>query len=68
MGKIDVKKLKRALTLAHYDMIIQRLGIPIFSKSNSEYFITISLLLNSTIYALDIIISEMLSLKNDSSI
>ena len=37
MGKIDVKKLKRALTLAHYDMIIQRLGIPIFSKSNSEW-------------------------------
>lgn len=37
MGKIDVKKLKKALTLAHYDMIIQRLGIPIFSKSNSEW-------------------------------
>lgn len=37
MGKIDVKKLKRALTLAHYDMIVQRLGIPIFSKSNSEW-------------------------------
>lgn len=37
MGKIDVKKLKRALTLAHYDMIIQRLGIPIFSKFNSEW-------------------------------
>ena len=37
MGKINVKKLKRALTLAHYDMIIQRLGIPIFSKSNSEW-------------------------------
>ena len=37
MGKIDVKKLKRALTLAHYDTIIQRLGIPIFSKSNSEW-------------------------------
>ena len=37
MNKINIKLLKKNLTLAHYDMIIQRLGIPIFSKSNSEW-------------------------------
>lgn len=37
MGKVDVKKLKKALTLAHYDTILRELGIPIFSKSNTEW-------------------------------
>lgn len=37
MGKVDVKKLKKALTLSHYDTILRELGIPIFSKSNTEW-------------------------------
>lgn len=37
MGKVDVKKLKKALTLSHYDAILRELGIPIFSKSNTEW-------------------------------
>lgn len=37
MGKVDVKKLKKALTLSHYDIILRELGIPIFSKSNTEW-------------------------------
>lgn len=37
MDKVDVKKLKRALTLSHYDTILRELGIPIFSKSNTEW-------------------------------
>lgn len=37
MGKVNVKKLKKALTLSHYDTILRELGIPIFSKSNTEW-------------------------------
>lgn len=37
MAKVDVKKLKKMLTLAHYDLILRELGIPIFSKSNTEW-------------------------------
>lgn len=37
MGKVDVKKLKKALTLSHYDTILRELDIPIFSKSNTEW-------------------------------
>lgn len=37
MDKVDVKKLKKALTLSHYDTILRELGIPIFSKSNTEW-------------------------------
>lgn len=37
MGKVDVKKLKKALTLSHYDTILRELGIPIFSKGNTEW-------------------------------
>ena len=37
MGKVDVKKLKKALTLSHYDTILRELGIPVFSKSNTEW-------------------------------
>lgn len=32
-----LKKLKKALTLSHYDTILRELGIPIFSKSNTEW-------------------------------
>ena len=35
MAKVDVKKLKKMLTLSHYDIILRELGIPIFSKSNT---------------------------------
>jgi hypothetical protein len=34
---MDVKKLKKMLTLSHYDIILRELGIPIFSKSNTEW-------------------------------
>lgn len=37
MGKIDVKKLKKSLSLSHYSLILDKLGIPIFSKSNTEW-------------------------------
>lgn len=37
MSRVDVKKLKKALTLSHYDTILRELGIPIFSKSNTEW-------------------------------
>lgn len=37
MAKVDVKKLKKMLTLSHYDTILRELGIPIFSKSNTEW-------------------------------
>lgn len=37
MAKVDVKKLKKMLTLSHYDAILRELGIPIFSKSNTEW-------------------------------
>lgn len=37
MAKVDVKKLKKMLTLSHYDTILHELGIPIFSKSNTEW-------------------------------
>lgn len=37
MAKVDVKKLKKMLTLSHYDIILRELGIPIFSKSNTEW-------------------------------
>lgn len=37
MARVDVKKLKKMLTLAHYDLILRELGIPIFSKSNTEW-------------------------------
>lgn len=37
MGKVNVKKLKKALTLSHYDTILRELGIPIFSKGNTEW-------------------------------
>lgn len=37
MSRVDVKKLKKTLTLSHYDTILRELGIPIFSKSNTEW-------------------------------
>lgn len=37
MSRVDVKKLKKALTLSHYDTILRELGIPIFSKNNTEW-------------------------------
>ena len=37
MEKIDVKKLKKSLSLSHYSLILNGLGIPIFSKSNTEW-------------------------------
>lgn len=37
MARVDVKKLKKMLTLSHYDTILRELGIPIFSKSNTEW-------------------------------
>ena len=37
MAKVDVKKLKKMLTLSHYDTILRELGIPIFSKSTTEW-------------------------------
>jgi len=37
VSRVDVKKLKKALTLSHYDTILRELGIPIFSKSNTEW-------------------------------
>ena len=37
VAKVDVKKLKKMLTLSHYDIILRELGIPIFSKSNTEW-------------------------------
>lgn len=37
MGKIDVKKLKKSLSLSHYSLILDKLDIPIFSKSNTEW-------------------------------
>ncbi len=37
MAKVDVKKLKKMLTLSHYDTILRELGIPVFSKSNTEW-------------------------------
>lgn len=37
MNKINVKLLKKNLSLSHYDTILRELGIPIFSKSNTEW-------------------------------
>lgn len=37
MARVDVKKLKKMLALSHYDIILRELGIPIFSKSNTEW-------------------------------
>lgn len=37
MARVNVKKLKKMLTLSHYDTILHELGIPIFSKSNTEW-------------------------------
>ena len=35
MGKIDVKKLKKSLSLAHHKQIMQALGIPSYSEDNT---------------------------------
>ena len=45
MAKVDVKKLKKMLTLSHYDAILRELGIPIFSKSNTEWRCFIKILM-----------------------
>lgn len=37
MPKVNVKKLKSKLTLAHYEKILKELGIPIVSKSESKW-------------------------------
>ena len=36
MGKIDVKKLKKSLTLAHHKQIMQALGIPAYSENKEQ--------------------------------
>lgn len=36
MGKIDVKKLKKSLTLAHHKQIMQALGIPSYSENSTQ--------------------------------
>ena len=36
MGKIDVKKLKKSLSLAHHKQIMQALGIPSYSENSTQ--------------------------------
>ena len=36
MGKIDVKKLKKSLSLAHHKQIMQALGIPAYSENKEQ--------------------------------
>lgn len=36
MGKIDVKKLKKSLSLAHHKQIMQALGIPPYSENSTQ--------------------------------
>ena len=36
MGKIDVKKLKKSLSLAHHKQIMQALGIPSYSENSMQ--------------------------------
>ena len=36
MGKIDVKKLKKSLSLAHHKQIMQALGIPSYSENSAQ--------------------------------
>lgn len=36
-GKVDTKKLKNQLSLAHYEQILKAIGIPIFSQSPKEW-------------------------------
>ena len=36
MGKIDVKKLKKSLLLAHHKQIMQALGIPSYSENSTQ--------------------------------
>ena len=36
MGKIDVKKLKKSLSLAHHKQIMQALGIPVYSENSTQ--------------------------------
>ena len=37
MGKIDIKKLKKQLSLADYEKIIKALNIPIMIKTNTHW-------------------------------
>lgn len=36
MGKIDVKKLKKSLSLAHHKQVMQALGIPSYSENSTQ--------------------------------